>query len=122
MELAKKLILQQFDEVFRVYSEWFDGDDHVKAIPRDKNISFGAVAAPNWLRQMQFIVRVNDDTVVFHSYCVGASHTRSSIDLGGKTATYGELVDILSTITTEIHHQLTQYAVANNFPPENVMH
>jgi hypothetical protein len=121
MDLAHKLILLQFDEVFRVYNEWIDLEDHVKLIPRDPNIRFDAVAEKR-MAVLKFVVKVNEQEVVFVSSCIGGSFTGSLIDTGGRIATYGELADILSDITAEIYYQLVKYAEENNFPSYNIMH
>lgn len=121
MELAKKLIRLQFDAVFDIYREWIDLPDHLKLTPRDKNIRFDVLVEQR-MQVMKFVVQVNSQEVTFTSACIGSSWTNSYIDTGVRIATYGELADILSDITAEMYYQLEQYAIRNNFPPENVMH
>lgn len=121
MELAQKLIRLQFDAVFDIYREWIELEDHIKLTPRDKNIRFDATIEQR-MAVMKFVVTVNNQEVTFTSACIGGSWTNSYIDTGGRIATYGELVDVLSDVTTEMYYQLQQYAIRNNFPPENVMH
>lgn len=121
MELAKKLIRLQFDAIFDIYREWIDLAEHIKLVPRDKNIRFDATLEQR-MAVMKFVVTANGQEVTFTSACIGGSWTNSQIDTGGRIATYGELVDLLSNITTEMYYQLQQYAIRNNFPPENVMH
>lgn len=121
MDLANKLIALQFDAVFDIYVQWFEADEHVKLVARDPNIRFEAEEAPR-RTVFTFVVNVNGQEVKFFSRCQGGSWTNSYIDLGGRKATYGELADILSDVTAEMHYQLVKYAEAQGFPSENVMH
>lgn len=121
MDLAHKLAMLQFDAVFDIYVQWFEADEHVKLKARDPNIRF-EVEVEGRRTVFIFVVNVNGQEVKFVSLCQSGSWTNSFIDTGGRKATYGELADILSDVTAEMHHQLVQYAEANGFPSENVMH
>ena len=121
MDLATKLIMLQFNAVFSIYNEWIELDEHIKLTPRDKNIRFDAELEKR-MAVLKFVVKVNEQEVTFVSNCIGGSWTNAYIDAGGRKATYGELADILSDITAEMHHQLELYAQRNQFPSENIMH
>lgn len=120
MDLQSKLILLQYDAVFKVYAKYITAEDHVKLIPVDKHITFsgsGNPRSPSYL----FVVNWNGMKVGFDTTDRGMGEFNSFLSLGGRTASCGELSDLLGMVTYEMFYQLKLYAERTDQPSENLV-